>query len=102
MARVNKTHVVEDPFDDELNDVENFESTGAGGRGKGGSMPPPSYAELSSFFGLWSISLNHAARTKQETFCVRRGCRLSETLRLNQRGMQTSWNLRRPNAYTVQ
>ena len=38
MARVNKTHVVEDPFDDELNDVKNFESPGAGAGVRGGSI----------------------------------------------------------------
>ena len=37
MARVNKTHVVEDPFDDELNAREDVESTGAGARGGEGS-----------------------------------------------------------------
>ena len=50
MARVNKTHVVEDTSDDELDDGETVESTGEGVVA-GGSMPPPSYAELSSFFG---------------------------------------------------
>ena len=50
MARVNKTHVVDDPSDDELDDGETVESTGEGVVA-GGSMPPPSYAELSSFFG---------------------------------------------------
>ena len=50
MARVNKTYVVEDPSDDEIDDGEEFESTGAGAAG-GGLMPPPSYADLSTFFG---------------------------------------------------
>ena len=43
-------HVVEDPSDDELDDGETVESTGEGVVA-GRSMPPPSYAELSSFFG---------------------------------------------------
>ena len=50
MATVNKTHVVEDPSDDELDDGETVESTGEGVVA-GGSMSPPSYAELSFFFG---------------------------------------------------
>ena len=50
MARVNKTHVVKDPSDNELNDREDVESMGAEAGG-GESMPPPSYAELSFFFG---------------------------------------------------
>ena len=33
MARVNKTHVVKDPSDNELNDREDVESTGAGAGG---------------------------------------------------------------------
>ena len=41
MARINKTRVVEDPSDNELNDGEDVESTGAGAGG-GESMPPPS------------------------------------------------------------
>ena len=45
-----KKYVVEDPSDDEIDDGEEFESTGAGAAG-GGSMPPPSYADLSTFFG---------------------------------------------------
>ena len=49
MATVNKTHVVEDPSDDELGDGETVESTGEGAVA-GGSMSPPSYAELSFFF----------------------------------------------------
>ena len=49
MATVNKTHVVEDPSDDELDDGETVESTGEGVV-VAGSMPPPSYAELSSYF----------------------------------------------------
>ena len=52
MARVNKTHVVEDPFDDELDDGETVESTGEGVVVAGGSMTPPSYAEHSFFFAL--------------------------------------------------
>ena len=43
MARVNKTHVVENPSGDELDDGETVESTGEGVVA-GGSMPPPSYA----------------------------------------------------------
>ena len=50
MARVKKTYVVEDPSDDELDDGETVESTGEGVVA-GGSMLPPSYADLSSFFG---------------------------------------------------
>ena len=50
MARANKTYVVENPSDDELDDGETVESTGEGVVA-GGSMPPPSYTELSSFFG---------------------------------------------------
>ena len=50
MARVNKTHVVEDPPDDELDDGKTVESTGEGVVA-GGSKPPPSYAELSFFSG---------------------------------------------------
>ena len=50
MARVNKTHVVKDPSGDKLDDGETIESTGEGVL-TGGSMPPPSYAVLSSFFG---------------------------------------------------
>ena len=50
MARVNKTRVVEDSSDDELDDGETLESTG-GGVVAGGSMPPPLYAEISYFFG---------------------------------------------------
>ena len=50
MARVNKTYVVENPSDDALDDGETVESTGEGVVA-GGSMPPPSYTELSSFFG---------------------------------------------------
>ena len=50
MARVNKTHLVENPSDDELDNGETVESTGEGVVA-GGSMPPPSYAELSFFFG---------------------------------------------------
>ena len=49
MARVNKMHVVEDPSDDELDDGETVGSTG-GGVVAWGSMPPPSYAELSGGF----------------------------------------------------
>ena len=49
MARVNKTHGVEDPSADELDDGEIVESTGEGVVA-GGSMPPPSYAELSFFW----------------------------------------------------
>ena len=58
MARVNKTHVVQDPSDDELDDGETVESTG-GGVVAGGSMPPPSYAERSFFF----VPLKHFARS---------------------------------------
>ena len=43
IARVNKTHVVKDPSDDELDDGETVESTGEEVVA-GGSMPPPSYA----------------------------------------------------------
>ena len=50
MARVNKTYVVENPSDDELDDGETVESAGEGVVA-GGLMPPPSYTELSSFFG---------------------------------------------------
>ena len=50
MARVHKTHVVEDPSDDELDDGETVESTGEGVVARA-SMPPPSYEELSYFFG---------------------------------------------------
>ena len=46
MARVNKTYVVENPSDDELDDGETVES----GVVAGGSMPPPSYTERSGFF----------------------------------------------------
>ena len=48
MVRVNKTHVVEDPSDVELDDGETVESTGEGVVA-GGLMPPPSYAELFFF-----------------------------------------------------
>ena len=78
MARVNKTHVVEDFSDDKLNDGED-RTLRARERGGGGSVPPPSYANFRLPLALWSISPNHLARTKQETFCVRRGCRSSET-----------------------
>ena len=40
---------MEDPSDDELDDGETVESMGEGVVA-GGSMPPPSYAELSPFF----------------------------------------------------
>ena len=50
MARVNKTHVMENPSDDELDDGETVESTDEGVVA-GGSMPPPSYTELSYSFG---------------------------------------------------
>ena len=50
MARVNKTHVMENPSGDELDDGETFESTDEGVVA-GGSMPPPSYTELSYSFG---------------------------------------------------
>ena len=61
MARVNKTYVVENHSDDELDDGETVESTDEGVVA-GGSMPPPSYTELLSFFGLlWSISPSHGA-----------------------------------------
>ena len=50
MARVNKTHVVDNPSGNELGDGETVESTGEGVVA-GGSMPPPSYAELSGGFG---------------------------------------------------
>ena len=50
MAKVSKRHVVEDPSDDELDDGETVESTGEGVVA-GGTMPPPSYEEPSSFFG---------------------------------------------------
>ena len=43
MARVNKTYVVENPSDDELDDDETVESTGEG-------VVAPSYTERSSFF----------------------------------------------------
>ena len=49
MARVNKTHIEQDPSNDELDDGETVESTGEGVVA-GGSMPPPSYAERSFFF----------------------------------------------------
>ena len=52
MARVNKTHVVEDPSDDELDDGETVERTGEGVVA-GGSMPPPSYEELSYLVCFW-------------------------------------------------
>ena len=52
MARVNKTHVVEDPSDDELDDGETVESTGEGVVARG-SMPP-----------------SHETKTKQETFVL--------------------------------
>ena len=48
MARVNKTHLVENPADDEVDDGESVDS-GEGVVARG-SMPPPSYAELSYFF----------------------------------------------------
>ena len=88
MTRVNRTYVVENPSDDELDDGETVESTGEGVVA-GGSMPPPSYTELSCFFALWSISPSHVAMTKQETFCVERECPLSEILLLNHGGRQT-------------
>ena len=50
MARVNKTHVMENPSGDELDDGKTFESTDEGVVA-GGSMPPPSYTELSYYFG---------------------------------------------------
>ena len=50
MARVNKTYVGENPSDDELDDGETVESTGEGVVARR-SMPPPSYTELSAFFG---------------------------------------------------
>ena len=88
MARVSKTHVMENPSDDELDDGETVESTDEGVVA-GGSMPPPSYTELSYFLALWSISPSHVAMTKQETFCVGRECRLSDILLLNHGGRQT-------------
>ena len=88
MTRVNTTHVAGDPYDDELDDGETVESTGEGVVA-GGSKPPPSYAERCLFLALWSISPSHVAMTKQETFCVGRGCRLSEILLLNEGGRQT-------------
>ena len=74
MARVNKTHVVEDPSDDELDDGETVERTGEGVVA-GGSMPPPSYEELSYFFG----SLEHFAQScgNDETGNLLRRARMS-------------------------
>ena len=76
MARVNKTHVVEDPSDDELDDGETVESTGEGVVA-GGSMPPPSYAELSFFLG----PLEHFAQScgNDETGNLLRRARVSFT-----------------------
>ena len=50
MARVTKTHAVEDSSGDEPDDSETVESAGERVMA-GGSMLPPSYAEFSSFFG---------------------------------------------------
>ena len=50
MARVNTTYVAEKPSDDQLNDGDDVESTGAGATA-GGSIPPPSYTERSYLFG---------------------------------------------------
>ena len=74
MARVNKTHVVEDPSDDELDDSETVESTGervvAGGRCRHHHTQ-----NFRLFLALWSISPSRVAMPKQKTFCVGRGCR---------------------------
>ena len=84
MATVSKAHVVEDPYDDELNDGEDVESTGAGAGGGGGRCRYHRTQKFRLSLALWSISPNHVAMAKQETFCVRRRCRSSETLPLNQ------------------
>ena len=42
---------MEDPSNDELDYGETVESTGEGAVVAGETMPPPSYAELSPFFG---------------------------------------------------
>ena len=100
MARVNKTHVAEDPSDDDLSDGADVESTGAGAGG-GQPMPPPSYAKLSSFFGPLEHYAQACGNDEAGNVWLRRGCRASETLPSNQRGRQTSGTLRKPSEYTV-
>ena len=87
MARVNKTYVVENPSDDELDDGETAESTGEGVVAGGRCRHHTQNSRL--ILALWSISPSHVAMTKQETFCVGRGCRLSEILLLNHGGRPT-------------
>ena len=110
MASVNTTHVVEDPSDDELNDVED-KTLRAPGRGRGGgeSMPPPSYAELSSFFS----PLDHFAQScgndeaRNSTFLRKARIPFIRDFAFTPAQQadikhQTSGNLSRPSAYTVQ
>ena len=67
------------------------------------TMPPPSYAELSSFLG----PLEHFAPSygNDEAGNLLRKAKMSfilETFALKQRDKQTSGNLRRTSVYTVQ
>ena len=68
MARVNKTYVVEDPSDDDLNDGADVESTGAGAGG-GSRCRHHRMQNFRLSLTLWSITPKHVAMTKQETFC---------------------------------
>ena len=79
MARVNKTYVVENPSDDELDDGETVESTDEGVVA-GGSMPPPSYTELSSFFGPLEHFAQSCGNDEAGNLLRRAKCRLSEIL----------------------
>ena len=56
IARVNKTYVVENPSDDELNDGEDVERTGAGaGWGGGGRYRNHCTQNVRLFLALWVI-----------------------------------------------
>ena len=63
MARVNKTHVVEDPSDDDLSDGADVESTGAGAGG-GSRCRHHRVQNFRLFLALWSITPKHMAMTK--------------------------------------
>ena len=68
IRKCSATYVVEDPSDDELNHGENVESPGAGARGGGESMLPPSYAEFRFSLARWSISPNTWQRRSKKPF----------------------------------
>ena len=88
IARVNKTHVVGDPSDDELDDAKPLRARAKGWWQEGRCHHHHTH-NFRIFLALWSISSSHVAMTKQEIVCVGRRCRLSEVLSLNQGGRQT-------------